>query len=162
MRDNIYIMEKLSIKQKRIAKFIQKDIPLQKFPFKTTGKYVALNEKEVLNTVRYFLDHGLIRKFGAILRHQRVGYKNNAMVIWSIPSEQTEETGNIFASFSFISHCYERKPAFAETYNIFTMLHSDGRSISSLIKEMVKATNAKDYLILKSVKEFKKTSPEYF
>jgi len=42
------------------------------------------------------------------------------------------------------------------------MLHSDGRSISSLIKDMVNATGIGDYLILKSLKEYKKTSPEYF
>ena len=84
------------------------------------------------------------------------------LVVWSVPAQQTEKAGNIFASFPFISHCYEREPAFMDKYNIFTMLHSGGRSISSLIKDMVNATEIKDYLILKSVKEYKKTSPEYF
>ena len=79
-----------------------------------------------------------------------------------MPAEQTENAGNMFASFPFISHCYERKPAFREKYNIFTMLHSKDEIILSLVKDMVTATDIYDYLILESILEYKKTSPEYF
>jgi DNA-binding Lrp family transcriptional regulator len=162
MQDKIHQMENLSIKQKKIARLIQKDIAVQKFPFKKIGKLCLLSEEEVLNTIRQLFERGLIRKFGAILRHQKAGYKENALVIWSVPAEQKEQVGTTFALFPFISHCYEREPAFLDKYNIFTMIHSGGRSISLLIKEMVNATAIKNYLILKSVKEYKKTSPEYF
>jgi DNA-binding Lrp family transcriptional regulator len=155
-------MENLSIKQKKVASLIQKDIAVHKFPFKETGNLCGLTEEKVLEITRQLLKKGLIRKFGAVLRHQKVGYKKNALVVWSVPDEQTEETGNIFSSFSFISHCYERKPAFMNKYNVFTMLHSVDENISSLINEMVNATKIKDYLILESAKEYKKTSPEYF
>ena len=43
MQDKIYYMENLSIKQKKIARLIQKDIALQKFPFKKIGKLCELN-----------------------------------------------------------------------------------------------------------------------
>ncbi|MGB5219165.1 MAG: hypothetical protein WBN66_12815 [Smithella sp.] len=155
-------MEVLTSKQKKVARLIQKDIAVQKFPFKKIGELCSLTEEEVLNITKEFRDKGYIRKFGAILRHQKAGYKDNALVVWSVPDQQTEQMGNIFASLSFVSHCYQREPAFMGRYNIFTMIHSDGRSISSLIKEMVAGTGLKDYLILKSVKEYKKTSPEYF
>jgi siroheme decarboxylase len=155
-------MENLTINQKKVARLIQKDIPVQKFPFKKTGKLCALTDKEVLTTTKQLLDKGFIRKFGAILRHQKAGYKENALVVWFVPVQQIEKAGNIFASFPFISHCYQREPAFMDKYNIFTMIHARGKTISSLIKEMVNITGIKDYLILKSVKEYKKTSPEYF
>jgi hypothetical protein len=83
-------------------------------------------------------------------------------VVWSAPAGQIQKAGEIFASFSFISHCYERKPAFKKKYNIFTMLHSNDENISSLINEAATATGIHDYLILESVQEYKKTSPEYF
>lgn len=121
-----------------------------------------MSETEILTTIRTLREKGYIRKFGAVLRHQKAGYTENALVLWAVPEQRIRETGNVFARLSFISHCYERKPAFMNRYNIFTMLHADGRSISSLIKDMVHLTGHKDYLILKSVKEFKKTSPEYF
>ena len=79
-----------------------------------------------------------------------------------MPADQIEKAGKIFASFLFVSHCYERNPAFREKYNIFTMLHSKDKNILSLINDMATATGINDYLILESIQEYKKKSPEYF
>ena len=155
-------MESLTSKQKKVARLIQKDIPVTAFPFEETGNLCGLTGAEVLDTIRQLLEKGFIRKFGAILRHQKAGYKKNALVVWAAPAGQIQKAGEIFASFSFISHCYERKPAFRKKYNIFTMLHSNDENISSLINEAAAATGIHDYLILESVREYKKTSPEYF
>lgn len=155
-------MEILTSKQKKVARHVQKDIPLARFPFKKIGGFLKMSEEDILPTIRAFREKGYIRKFGAVLRHQKAGYTENALVLWAVPEQQTGEAGNIFAKLSYISHCYERKPAFMNRYNVFTMLHAGGRSISLLIKDMVNLTGIKDYLILKSVKEYKKTSPEYF
>ena len=155
-------MNTLKLEYRKIARLIQKDIPVQKFPFKKIGNMCEMSEKDVLKITKHLMDKGLIRKFGAILRHQKAGYQENALVIWSVADDHIEHAGQVFASFTYISHCYERQPAFLNKYNLFTMLHSDGRSFSSLIKDMVRASGVKDYLILKSHKEYKKTSPEYF
>ena len=155
-------MKSFSKQQIIIAGLIQKDIAITKFPFKKTGQRSKISGDEILKIIKTLHTEGLIRKFGAIVRHQKAGFKNNALVVWSVPYEQITETGKIFASFSFISHCYERRPAFMNNYNIFTMLHSDKKSIASLIREIVKETGMKNYLIMKSVAEYKKTSPEYF
>lgn len=155
-------MKKLSKKQREVASLIQKDIDIVPFPFEEAGKSCGLSGEEFLDIIRELTENGVMRKFTAILRHQKAGYKENALVVWSVPTNQTQKAGEIFATFSFISHCYERKPAFMGKYNIFTMLHSSEKNISSLIKKMVNATGIEDYLILKSVKEYKKSSPEYF
>ncbi|MFA5321039.1 MAG: hypothetical protein WC373_00055 [Smithella sp.] len=155
-------MNNLTTDQKKIARIIQKDITVMKFPFKETGKLCELTGEEVLGTIMQLQKKGFIRKFCAILYHQKAGYKENALVVWSVPDRQTEKSGSILASFSFVSHCYERKPAFLNQYNIFTMIHSDKRDISVLINEMVSATGIENYLVLKSIEEYKKKSPEYF
>jgi len=163
MQDKIYFMkDHLTVKQKKVACVIQKDIAVMRFPFNELGNLCGLTNKDVLDTTKQLFKKGFIRRYGAILRHQKAGYEKNALVVWSVPAEQTEKTGNMFASFPFISHCYERKPAFREKYNIFTMLHSKDEIILSLVKDMVTATNIHDYLILESIQEYKKTSPEYF
>jgi DNA-binding Lrp family transcriptional regulator len=154
--------DSLTVKQKKVAFVIQKDIAVMRFPFNELGNLCGLTNEEVLDTIKQLFKKGFIRKYGAILRHQKAGYEKNALVVWSVPAEQTEKTGNMFASFPFISHCYERKPAFREKYNIFTMLHSKDEIILSLVKDMAAATNIHDYLILESIQEYKKTSPEYF
>jgi siroheme decarboxylase len=155
-------MESLTSKQNKVARLIQKDLAVTKFPFEETGNLCGLTGAEVLDTIRQLTEKGYIRKFGAILRHQKAGYKKNALVVWAAPVGQKQKAGEIFASFPFISHCYERKPAFKKKYNIFTMLHSNDENISSLINEAATAAGIHDYLILESVQEYKKTSPEYF
>ena len=155
-------MEKLNNEEKKVARFIQRDIPLASSPFDESRASCGLTADKIVNICQSLLEKGIVRKFGAILRHQKTGYVKNALVAWSIPADQIETAGKIFASFSFVSHCYERNPAFRDKYNLFTMLHSKDKNISSRIEEMATAADSHDYLILESLQEYKKTSPEYF
>ena len=155
-------MKKLTVAEKKVARLIQIDIPLVSRPFRETGKACGLNEEEVLNITRRLRQEGYIRRFCAILRHQKAGYTRNALVLWSVPPEQMEKAGKILAAFSFISHCYERKPAFQNKYNLFSMLHTQNENIGSIINKMAESINSHDFLILESTQEYKKISPEYF
>ncbi len=155
-------MKKLTVKQKKVSGVMQKDMAVTRFPFNQLGNLCGLTNEDVLDTIKQLFKKGFIRRYGAILHHQKAGYEKNALVVWSVPAEKTEKAGKMFASFPFISHCYERKPPFREKYNFFTMLHSKNENILSLMKDVAIVTSINDYLILESVQEYKKTSPEYF
>jgi DNA-binding Lrp family transcriptional regulator len=158
----VYFMEKLTEKQNKVARLIQEDIKVVSSPFAEIGNACGLTAGEVLKTTKELLEKGFIRKFCAILRHQQAGYKNNAMVVWSVPADQVEKTGQMLSASRSVSHCYQRNPAFQGKYNIFTMLHSQDEKISSLIKDIATSVGIHDYLILESIQEYKKKSPEYF
>jgi DNA-binding Lrp family transcriptional regulator len=155
-------MEELTVKQNKVARLIQEDITVVSSPFTEIGNACGLTAEEVLDTTKELLKKGFIRKFCAILRHQKAGYINNALVMWSVPSNQVEKAGKLLSAYGSVSHCYERNPAFREKYNIFTMLHSKGEDILSLINDIATAIGINDYLILESIQEYKKKSPEYF
>jgi DNA-binding Lrp family transcriptional regulator len=121
-----------------------------------------LPQAQIINIINYFCSEGLIRKFGAVLRHQKAGFSKNALVIWSVPELQTNKIGEAFASLPFVSHCYERSPAFEGKYNLFTMVHSRDKDISALASSMSSLSGMGDFMILKSLQEYKKSSPEYF
>ena len=161
-QDNVHFVNNLTVKQIKVARLIQEDISVVSSPFTEIGNACGLTAGEVLGTTKELLKKGFIRKFCAILRHQRAGYKNNALVVWSVPSDQIEKAGKMLSAYGSVSHCYERNPAFREKYNIFTMLHSKDEDILSLINDMATATGIHDYLILESIQEYKKKSPEYF
>ena len=93
MQDKIYDMESLTSKQKKVARLIQKDIAVMTFPFEETGNLCGLTGVEVLDTISELFKKGFIRKFGAILRHQRAGYKKNALVVWSAASRANTKSG---------------------------------------------------------------------
>jgi siroheme decarboxylase len=155
-------MRKLSAAERKVACLIQGDIPVTSQPFRELAGINGLDKEEFLNIILKFFHEGLIRKFGAILRHQKAGYTKNALVIWSVPPGQVRKAGQALAAFDSVSHCYQRKPAFQNRYNLFTMLHAKDEEVLSLIKKMAAATGIKDYLMLESLQEYKKTSPEYF
>ena len=155
-------MEKITAKKIKVASLLQGNIQLKSRPFRQIADSCGRTEKEIINIIKKLNKEGYIRKFGAVLRHHRIGYRKNALVLWSVPQNQIEKAGITFASFPFISHCYERNPGFKSKYNLFTMLHSKGEDMTSLTNKMAASIDIHDFLILESLKEYKKTTPEYF
>jgi DNA-binding Lrp family transcriptional regulator len=148
--------------EKKISRLIQQEIALEKRPFKDIAKKVGASEEQVLATIRGLMTKGTVRKFGAILRHQKAGFPHNAMVIWAVSQERIEFAGNALASFKEVTHCYERTPPFAGKYNVFTMVHFGEGNQESVMQKLSQKTGIKDFKVLTSIEEYKKSSMEYF
>jgi len=146
----------------KIAKCIQGDIPLVKRPFEHIGIETGMGENEVIEAVNSLLERGIIRKIGAVIRHRKAGFTQNAMVVWAVPGERCEAVGNIFATFKEITHCYERNPPLDKKYNIFTMIHLRENDQKELTEKLSSAVDIGDFKVLISEREFKKSSMKYF
>ncbi|MEA3471258.1 MAG: Lrp/AsnC family transcriptional regulator [Thermodesulfobacteriota bacterium] len=146
----------------KIAHCIQADISLEQRPFASIGVRTGISESEVINTINGLRERGVIRRFGAVLRHREAGYRENAMVLWAVPEEHLEKTGRILASYREISHCYGRTPPFEGRYTLFSMIHSAKGGVEEFVRKISESIDISDYLILKSEEEYKKTSMEYF
>ena len=152
----------LSKKETEISRRIQGDLPLVSRPFNGFEDLTELKETDIIQVINSLMDRGIIRKFGAILRHQKVGYTENAMVVWAVPSRHCEKAGNLLASFREITHCYERTPPFEGKYTLFTMVHFRSGEEKAVIQKLSAASGIKDFKVLTSVEEYKKSSMEYF
>lgn len=148
-------MDKIDI---LLLKSSQDGIPLAPEPFKQIAAELGLTEDEVLSRLNNLIKEGVIRRFGASIGHRAIGITANAMCTWSVPDEKVEEVGAIMAGFPEVTHCYER-PRYPDwNYNLFTMIHAYSREeCEKIAKEISIATGIKDYSILFSEKEFKKT-----
>ena len=148
---------------KRIIRHLQGDLPLTPTPFSQIASKVGIDEEELLERIRGLKLRGVLRRFGATLNHLQAGLTANAMVAWCVPEDRVDEVGPLMASVREVSHCYERTPTREWKYNLFTMVHGksrkDCRDIAERISQM---TGMNDYILLFTLKEFKKTSPEYF
>ncbi len=154
---------KISAQDKRIIRQIQGDLPFTPTPFETVARRLGIAEKEVLQRVRGLKRRGIIRRFGAILRHEQAGYQGNAMAVWNVAEDKLEETGRIMASFSAVTHCYVRSAVPQWPYNLYTMLH--GRTPEHcrlLAKKIAARTGIPEYRLLFSRREHKKSSMRYF
>jgi DNA-binding Lrp family transcriptional regulator len=148
---------------KRVIQLIQGDLPLDLRPFGVLAEQAGISEKEFVERVASLKKKGIIRRFGATLRHQEAGFSSNAMVAWIVPEEQIEEVGKTMARFRAVTHCYQRKTHKVWPYNLYTMIHGDGREkCRGIAKQMSRKAGIRDYILLFSEKEFKKTSMQYF
>jgi DNA-binding Lrp family transcriptional regulator len=67
------------------------------------------------------------------------------------------------ASFRAVSHCYRRDPTPQWPYNLYTMVHGkDEAGCRATAEKMAAKAEVKDYALLFSRRELKKTSMQYF
>lgn len=149
--------------EKKVIASIQQDMPVAERPYLDIARRIGLSEDVLLDTLRRLCERGIIRRFGATLRHQRTGYRANAMAAWRVAEERIDEVGRVMASFRQVSHCYRRNPAPQWPYNLYTMIHADDEAACrATARAMAQAAGADDYALLFSREELKKTSMVYF
>jgi DNA-binding Lrp family transcriptional regulator len=154
---------KFSAEDKKLIRKIQGDLPLSFTPFASVARQLGWEEKEVLKRVRRFIRRGRIRRFGAILRHQKAGYQGNAMVVWKVPENQISRITRAMIAFPAVSHCYLRPSLPQWPFNLYTMVHGPGaRDCRLIAQQLSKETGLKDYQLLFSKREHKKSSMRYF
>jgi DNA-binding Lrp family transcriptional regulator len=153
----------LSELEKKIIASIQQDMPVVERPYREIARRIGLTEDILLETLHRLCARGIIRRFGATLRHQRTGYRANAMAAWRVPEIRIEAVGKTMASFRQVSHCYRRDPTPQWPYNLYTMIHAeDEAACRETARRMAAAAAVDDYVLLFSREELKKTSMVYF
>ena len=159
----MYIGTMLSDLEKKIIAQIQGDLPHCPRPFAEAAARAGTSEEIFLDVVNNLKSRGVIRRFGATLRHQEAGYSANAMVAWNVPDHETVKVGRLLARFREVTHCYERRRHPDWPYNLYTMIHGTSREhCRKIASKLAGASGTDKYLVLFSEKEFKKTSMQYF
>lgn len=103
---------------------IQQGLPLVPRPFAEIGAGIGLTENEVIAGLARFLEQGVIKRMGVVVRHHELGYRANAMVVWDIPDELVSALGQRIGSVDFVTLCYRRpRRSPLWQYNLFTMIH---------------------------------------
>ena len=149
--------------EKRIIAVIQGDMPVTVQPYAQIAAELGIGEQQLLEALKDLVRRGVIRRFGATLRHQKSGYTANAMTAWLVEEERIEAVGRIMASFKEVSHCYRRDPTDEWKFNLYTMIHGkDEAHCRRTAERMAEKAGVRQYQLLFSRRELKKTSMKYF
>lgn len=145
------------------------DFPHSLTPFATIASQISSEiseevlESHVIAQIRCDLNSKIARRFGAVLRHQKAGFAENAMVVFKVDENAVEQAGQLLSAETQVSHCYERTSFDGFPYNLYAMIHETGaEQLNSTIAKIVDKLNNPAYCVLRSVKELKKTSFNYF
>jgi DNA-binding Lrp family transcriptional regulator len=147
-------MDEIDIK---ILAHVEKGVALEREPFKMLALQLSITQQEVVNRLNQLKATGVIRRFGASIKPNNIGYSANALVAWKIPQDRVQEVGAYMSKMPEISHCYERQAVAGRwEYNLYTVMHAKEReSINRLVKELSKETEVGDYKILYSTRDLK-------
>lgn len=149
--------------EKKVIASIQGDVAITSRPYRQIADRLKISEVELLEILSDLCARGVIRRFGATLRHQKSGYAANAMTAWQVDESRMDEVGEIMASFRQVSHCYRRNPTPEWPYNLYTMIHArDEAACRETARKMAEAASVESYKLLFSRKELKKISMSYF
>lgn len=142
---------------------IQLNIPFCARPYQAIGEKIGMDENSVIEKITDWKKRRIIRRWGAIVRHQKIGFDHNAMGVWNVPSDQIDEYGMKIAAYDDVSHCYTRKSAPGWAYNLYSMVHgtSDDACIAA-IKRIADEVGLTDFDTLFSTHEFKRSDMVYF
>ncbi|MFO7885393.1 MAG: Lrp/AsnC family transcriptional regulator [Desulfobacteraceae bacterium] len=153
----------LNLLEKKVISVLQGDIPVTETPFKDMAEELGISEEEFIEIAEKLNRSGVIRRFGATLKHQKSGYSANAMVAWQVEDHRAKEVGEKMASFDEVTHCYKREPVEGWPYNLYTMIHAgDEKECFAIAEKISRAVLVDDYALLFSRRELKKTSMKYF
>jgi DNA-binding Lrp family transcriptional regulator len=151
--------------QSAIVAELQAGIKLEAQPFSSLSTSVDLHEDAIIEQVTHWLDDGIIKRFGVVVRHHELGYRENAMVVWDVPDEQVSLLGKLAAQQEGVTLCYRRPRQLPDwPFNLFCMVHGSHREVVlAQIEKLANNTglNAFQMQVLFSCRRFKQQGARY-
>ena len=62
-------------------------LPLVPHPYAAVGEAIGWSEPAVIAQLEQWIGTRVVRRIGAVVRHRRIGYHDNAMCVWNVPDE---------------------------------------------------------------------------
>ena len=147
-----------------ILRSVQGTLPDTPTPFAQIAQELGISEDRVLTLLQELKFQGIIRRFGATLRHQEAGYDCNVMVAWKVPENKSiEEVSRTMCGRQEITHCYQRKSCPEWPFDLYTMVHGRHEAdCRRVVEQLLQQTGLQHCELLFSREELKKTSMQYF
>ena len=114
--------------EKALIEAISEGLPLVKRPYQVIAEQLDCSESQVIDGIKRITMRGDLKRFGVVVRHRKLGYRANGMVVWDIPDNRVVEAGHCIGQYSFVTLCYQRPRRLPDWhYNLFSMIHGQDR-----------------------------------
>ena len=151
--------------ERQLIGALQGGLALEARPFATLAVRVGMSEAAVIACLSRWVEEGLIRRFGVVVRHHELGLAANAMCVWDVPDAEVSALGRRLAQESAVTLCYRRSRALPDwPYNLFCMIHGSAREEVLTARDELAARLGLDrhpHAVLFSCRRFKQTGARY-
>ena len=149
--------------EQRLIAALQPGLELVSRPFARLGERAGIGESEVLARIAGWIEEGLIKRFGVVVRHQELGYRANAMVVFDAPDRDVDRIGRQLATEASVTLCYRRTRNLPHwPYNLYCMVHGRSREEVQPVIEHLSRLAGLPALTLFSTRRFKQCGARYF
>jgi len=148
---------------RRAVRALQDDLPRTPRPFAVLAAREAMTEERLIEAARRLAASGAMRRLASVVRHRAAGYVSNVMSAWDVAEHEMDRAGEALAALPSVSHCY-RRPSYSDwPYELFAMIHTRSEeATAAVVSEAESAITPRRYLLLRSVREFKKERIRFF
>jgi DNA-binding Lrp family transcriptional regulator len=139
---------------KQLLQLLQEDFPIVEYPWRELSNKTGIPEKQIISRIENLSNAGVIRNFGPIVNHSKLGYPSATLVALRVPKNQVDTVASIINQYDNISHNYERE----HEYNVwFTLIAKSQQELTHTLNEILQKTglNPNDVLNLPTVQRFK-------
>lgn len=151
--------------EQALISVIEQGLPLVARPYAEIAQQIGCSEQEVIDGIQKIKSRGDIKRFGVVVRHRKLGYRANGMVVWDIPDDEVKRLGHCMGQYSFVTLCYRRPRCLPLwSYNLFTMVHGrNEQEVEEKTQLLVQQCGLEDirHEILFSTRCFKQRGARY-
>jgi len=132
--------------EQALIEALSQGLPLVKRPYAAIAEQIGCTEALVIEGIQRIYQRGDIKRFGVIVRHRKLGYRANAMVVWDIADEQVAEVGKCMGRYEFVTLCYQRPRRLPVwPYNLFCMIHGqDAEDVKQQVEFIAEQCSLQD------------------
>ena len=148
-----------------LAAHVEEGLPILARPFDVWAEALGWPVASVLARIQQWLDAGILRRFGNVVRHHEFGFQANAMTVFAVPAAQIDALGCALAEQPEVTLSYQRATAAGWPYNLYCMVHGrDRETVRNTIADIVHRCGLKAYPceILFSLQRFKQEGGRRF
>ena len=139
-----------------LLKKLESSFPVSEKPFSTVAREFGMSEVEIVELVEEMIQKGVIRGFNAVLSGEKVGFKENGMVV--IRTAEPEELAlKLLREVPEITHLVERQVPENWNYPLYFMVHATSREpIEQIRKRVERMEGVEETDVLYSVRNLLK------
>jgi DNA-binding Lrp family transcriptional regulator len=141
------------------CRIIGKGFSVEQKPFTKWSDETGVPLPQLFARLEDLKSRGWIRRVAVSVRHRDVGYKHNSMIIIRTEEHKLDDIGRKLALLDAVSHCYQRSHPDGYPWCLYVMIHAYTEAeIEQTIQKVVEQAGAEKFEVLRSVREFKKTT----
>ena len=155
----------VGIQDRPLAALVESGLPIVECPFEQWAVQLHQTPEYIRGRLRQWLDSGVLRRFGNVVRHHELGFDCNAMTVMDLPADRVDDVGMALAQIPEVTLAYQRARVPGWNYNLYCMVHGRQRSnVEAVVHQFLNAQGIRTepHAILFSRRRFKQTGARRF